>query len=390
MTTVLEKCGVTEEIIKFLKRKGLIVPEKIESVENPLRSPSEDWFFSIADRFTPPLSKAENEVFKKVPYLLSLQILKSIDLEIDVSAVLYDALERVKTEIEKAEEKVAAILAILRIFHGCLDYNVLKYDRHLEYHEYEESPVGHIFKRLKEILSKATKDVHDKEDWVNQKLLEILAGTRRILLVNEYSISCKEVYKILKKEIPNIDSLSPNEVVEKIKKDYPDIFEIVKEFSEGFYKFPEEFITDSLISKDVNPLEKIIENKRRAKETLNEICSKLNIDEANELERIVEIIDEFSAIQEIEGAAAAGVHPRMKNRIFDVLIEGYDQLKTILKSNINLIKSEFREKVSFLLEGEDIPSKFIADREFVTEGEKLFDGKVRELYFEEIERWKKL
>lgn len=41
---------------------------------------------------------------------------------------------------------------IQRLLHAALDYNYLKYDRHFEYHEYKQSPVGFHWQRLKRLV----------------------------------------------------------------------------------------------------------------------------------------------------------------------------------------------------------------------------------------------
>jgi hypothetical protein len=387
--TVLEKCGITARIIQCLKIKGLVVPEQIKPVEKPLRSPSEEWFYSIADRFTPPLSQAEKEVYMKSPHLLCLKILDSVNLLFEVSNILYDALEAVKQKL-KGEEAVAAILAILKVFHGCLDHNYLKYDRHLEYHEYEESPVGYYWKKLQKLCKKASQkaNIKDKNRWVNEKILQLISGPRRILVTSEYAICCKHVYADLKRKIPNLENLSINSILKKIKTDFPDFFEVIKVYSESFYRSLTEFLRDSIMAKHIDPLKEIVKSKEVSSEAIREVKNNLSEKDAQEFERTLEIIEDFLAIQEFEGLIAYGIKKNRENRLFDVLIKAYDVLQAILTLNIEFVKPKYKEFVRSLLTAEDVPSKYVAVRRLISEGEYCFDENVERLYLDELRRWK--
>lgn len=380
--TVLEKCKISAEIIKSLKREGLVVPKKIQPVKKPLRSPSEEWFYSIADRFTPPLTLAEKEVFINFPLLFSLQILDAANFFFEVSSILYEALEKVETELKKDEEKLAAILAILRIFHGSLDYNYLKYDRHLEYHQYKESPVGYHWQRLKKFCFKAAKrdKVKNPKDWVNRKVLEIISGPRRLLITNEYAIACKRLYKLIKKKVSDFD-------LKEIKTKHPNLFEIIRQYSKSFHRLPQEFLKDVFRARDINPYEEMMKKRRISIKVIEEIKSKLSPKEADEFERTVEIIEEFLSVQELEGLIAAGTKKNTEIGFFDALLEGYDRLKALLISNPKLVKPKYKKRMIEFLKAEDMFSKYVAARKLVTERGFLFIKQVENLYAKEIKRW---
>lgn len=388
-STILEYCGITDEIIRHIKKKGLIIPDKIKPVKEPLKSPSEEWFYSIADRFTPPLTEAEVEVYKNSPHLLCLDILKAVSLFIELSNVLYEALEKVKINL-KNEEAIAAILSVLRIFHGCLDNNYLKYDRHLEYHEFEKSPVGYYWKKLKNICIKAARkaEVMNPDNWAEGKILKLISGPRRMLISSEYAICCELVYRKIKEIIPNVNKYSIKQIEEKINKDYPDFFEVIKKYSKSFYRLPEEFIKDSIFSKETNPLKDAMKSKKITMKVIEEISSILDDEDAEEFERVVEAIEDFLAIQELEGIIAYGIAPNIKNHLFDVLDEGYDQLNSILLGNMEFVKPRYREPVRSLLRAEDVPSKHVALRKIMSEGDDFFVKKVEVLLANELRRWR--
>lgn len=386
-SSVLQKCGIPDEIIHSLKKIGLIVPEKIVSVKEPLRSPSEEWFYQIADRFTPPLDKAEIVVFRKHPYLLTLDILKGVDILFTVSSTLYDALEKVKTNL-KDEESVAAILSVLRVFHGCLDNNYLKYDRHLEYHEYEISPVGYYWNLYEKMCIKAAKrgKMVNPEEWAKLKMLDIISGPRRHILSSEYAICCNEIFVQMDNNI-NIKLDNITEILNYMKKENKELHSIIIKYSELFYRSPEIFLRDCIALGPKNPFNQIMKRKQQAIDTISEIKSYLTETDAMEFERIVEAIEGFLAIQELEGTIAYGEVKGIKNHIFDVLIVGFAQLNDILINNQNYIKSEKRQEILELLKAEEIPMQFMAVRKIITEMEYSFNDRIEKRYIDELSRW---
>lgn len=389
--TVLEKCGISKEMMIFLKKKGLVIPIEIKPFEKHFRSPSEEWFYSIADRYTPPLSEAEIEVYKIAPHLLSLKIQRSVELLMDTSIVLQEALDKVE-QIDKDEEKLAAVLSILRIFHGCLDYNHLKHDRHLEYHEYKESPVGYYWWKFRKLIEKAAKksQISKPEEWINQKSLEIISAPKRPRIVSEYHIAISEVYKKLADNIENIDSLSVQQIIERVEKDFPNLFETIQKFAEEFFRPIDGFIKDCIISKGSNYLEKLIKNKLKSEMALKEVCSKLSEMDAQELMRIVDILDDFANAQDIEGTIFYGLHPYAKNYLTDILIKGYDKLRDLLLLHPQMINPKYKHEVLGLLKAEDVPSKFVANREFMVKLEKFFNEDVVKLCRAAVETWRKI
>lgn len=367
--------------MRFFKKKGLVIPAEIKPFEEHFRSPSEEWFYSIADRFTPPLSKAEAEVFKMAPHLLSLEIQRSVELLMDVAIILHDALNKVD-QLDKNEEKLAAILSILRIFHSCLDYNHLKHDRHLEYHEYKDSPVGYYWWKFRELVEKAAKKsgVSHPERWANQKLLEIISVPRRLRITSEYLIVTSEMYKKLKEKIEEVDFLPVEEIVKRIKSECPDLFEIIQKLAEEFFRPIDAFIMDCVTSKGADHLEKLVESRNKSQAALNEVCSRLSKTDAQELVRIVDILDDFAGAQDIEGTIKCRLNIFWHVDEARKIIKGYDKLRDFLLSHQEMINPEHKSEVLSLLKAEDVPSKFIADREFMVKVKKFFRKDIAKLY----------
>ncbi len=167
--TVLEKLGVSNDIVGFFKLRGLVVPERFRRRSDYLRSPSSEWFVGIADAYAPPLSSEEDELFRRSVRALSWKIVSGAVSLVEFSFFMKRAFDRVDS-LEDSPERVAALYAILHLLHACLDYCYLKYDRHLEYHDYLESPVGYWFGELRRYSS--VLGVGEKE---------LLRGARRVL-----------------------------------------------------------------------------------------------------------------------------------------------------------------------------------------------------------------
>lgn len=174
--TVLEKCGITNGIIKRLRKGGLIVPPKVKPFRKYLVSPSEDWFSYVADQFAFPLSVKERKFYIQNPSEFCKDLIRNTKFFVKTTGILYDAFK--KTKGLRREEALAAKLAIIRIFHACIESTHLKYDRHMEYHQYKKSPVGFYWNRLRELCLLAARNakVPDEEMWAKEKMLQIISG----------------------------------------------------------------------------------------------------------------------------------------------------------------------------------------------------------------------
>lgn len=176
MSTVLEKYGITNKTVRYLLARGLFVPKKVRPVKNPIRSPSEEWFYQAADRFTPPLSVQEKKLYIQHPDKFCKELLKGVKFLIRICELLYVTSDR--TQRLSPDEAIASLLVIQRVFHAALDYNYLKYDRHLEYHDYKESPVGYQWQRLRKICVQAARNakIENTEEFAYKKMLELISG----------------------------------------------------------------------------------------------------------------------------------------------------------------------------------------------------------------------
>ena len=202
--TILEKCGITKRIINGLIKKGLFVPKKVRPVKKPIRSPSEEQFYRVADRFTPPFTKKEKEFYIKNPNIFCEHLIKNAKFFVKTGELLYDTSEKAQKSLP-VKKAIAALLVIQRISHALLDYNYLKYDRHLEYHDYKESPVGYYWQKLKKLCLLAalkTKKPNPKE-LATQKMLELISGYGIIIKSSKSKKRAQGAYKFLVSSLKN-------------------------------------------------------------------------------------------------------------------------------------------------------------------------------------------
>ncbi len=385
---ILEKLGIFDDIIYLFNKRGLVVPESISPVSNPLRSPSEEWFYSIADRYTPPLDEIEREVFNECPHLLVIKIYDSVNLLYDLSIILHKALD----DIEKlnTEEKIVALLSLMYIFHGCLDNNYLKYDRHLEYLNYDISPVGYWWKKLKNILSNALKDktIANFNEHLNNLMFKIIKAPRRLIITNEYHIICAKLYEEVRK-YQNQDFNSDN-VLQNIKEKNNKLYRKILEYSALFYTEPEKFVRDTLLIKgNRSKVDTLYRSKEDTIKAIQELKKLLPTEMKYELERAIEVIEDFIFIQELEGLMAYGKKKNCEYGIFDVLLRCFNMLKTLLNSHPEFINVQYRVHViNMLNNAQTVPEQFVADREIVVNLNKYFVNSITDAVMKEIRRWK--
>ena len=220
--TVLEKCGITKRIINGLIKKGLFVPQKVRPVKKPMRSPSEEQFYRVADRFTPPLTKKEKEFYIKNPNIFCEHLIKNAKFFVKTGELLHDTSEKAQKSLP-AKEAISALLVIQRIYHAALDYNYLKYDRHLEYHDYKESPVGYYWQKLKKsclLAALKTKKPNPKE-LATQKMLELISGYGIIIKSSKSKKRAQKAYKFL------VSSLKDKRLTQELNS----LVEVFRQFS---------------------------------------------------------------------------------------------------------------------------------------------------------------
>lgn len=201
MQTVLEKCGITNGMIRKLKHEGLSVSKQVRPYKNAMKSPSEGWFYYVADRFTPPFTKKERNYYIKNPEKFCKDLLKNTEFFRNTAGILYNAFRNLKKL--NNEEALAANIALIRLFHASIETLYLKYDRHFEYHDYKQSPVGFHWFRLKELCLSAAKNatIPNPKTWAEEKILQLFSGYGIVKKSQKTKRIAQQAYAEIKKNL---------------------------------------------------------------------------------------------------------------------------------------------------------------------------------------------
>ncbi len=384
--SVLEKAGISNEAIKLSKTEGLIIPRRMKPFPKAFRTPGEDWLYHSADRFTPPLSNEERDRYVRDPYLFCKDLIERLSFFSKMSGRLFEAAKRIEENTD-GEEALAGYLAILYLFHACGDYNYYKYDRHFEYHEYEESPVGYYHRRLKAFCFTAAqrKDVQKSGEWAEQKMLEVISSSLddRIGMHLKYLLSRQQTRRQISKLILNFQELSTEDLLGAIEARDSSLCRAITERAGFFFKTPAEFVGECVEAIDFNVEEEIEKSKERTKKAFLEITSGLSPEEKDEFTEVVKAIHEFSLTQQKEVFIFYGITPS-GNHLLEPFLIAWERTREIIGKHPELVNKKYATEAQRILSEEN---PVVGARGIVRKGEDLFRAGVRKLYLEELERW---
>lgn len=389
MSTLLQKCGITNEIVNNLKKRGLFIPRRMRKSPRIMKSPSEEWFYYAADQFTPPLTKKELKEYIDKPEKFSQDFIKSLKFFTEVSGILYHAVKRLEdlNDVEIA----SATLAILHIFQSAMDYLYYKYDRHLEYHEYKDSPVGYYWIRLRQLCKIVADNMkaEDPERWAKQRLLDIVSCPRgELTMAAKYSIECEKKYNELEEKVGDLASFSIDALIKKLENDFTEDYERILQTAQLFYRYVDEFLSDCLNSKGLKTAEQLSKTRSVSQKAHSEVKSGLKErDLITEFEKAVNAIDSFIRVQEEETFIFYGITPQRESHVLNVGFKAIDYLNKVIRRNPNFVIGARRKTILEMLEPEDPPSRIVAARKVIYELEKIFIQDIKEIYNAEMARW---
>lgn len=386
MATVLEKCGINAALIKLFKAKGLSVRTKITPFSNFMRSPSENWFSSITDRFTPPLEPSEKKVMIADSYILSHKVVEGATLLSELSGVLHEALSICEKALS-GEEAIAALLSINHIFISCLHLNYLKFDRHLEYHDYSESPVGHYWQKFSALSLKAAEKLpeEEREQWARERMLQILKGRVRMSKTSEYAVACANVKSAIDKEkVPTVDASS---TLNYIHDNSASLYGEISVYSNYFRRSLAEFVSDCIAIGDRDPEKKFRATCEAATRAVEEVKANLSQSEAEELDKIRGILGDFLLAQENEGFIFFGIVPHGHFHVTDTPFDAVSILSELLQKDWSYVQPQHRKEFEDVLKDADPPSRMIASTRLASDLENCLTTSVQKLLYEELDRW---
>lgn len=320
--TLLSRLGFTGDLVRLFKYLGIVVEERITPRNEKFTSPSSQWFVDIADRYTPPLSPDEAEEFRSNPRKLSARIVRGAMSVVFLSYLLNNILDR-SEDLEPCERAAASYLSLV-LFHGCFDYCYLKYDRHLEYHDYPESPVGYYWRRFMDGIDRvAALLAVERSDVLNTLLsspLRLIESRSRLLEAGS----------------------SPKRMMER-------------------------------------DLEKC-----RLLLRLYDMDRDLGL----ELLFLSQVLAEFMDAQEIEGSIMSVSYGELGlEGVFSVIFRSMSVLRELFLSSPEVFSPRHRGLVEALLEPTDPVGVFTSARRFLELGPSIFREDVADIIRGELERW---
>lgn len=386
MVTVLEKCGINTALIKLFKAKGLLVRKKIAPFPNFMRSPSEEWFSSITDRFTPSLEPSEKRAMIADPYIFSHKVVEGTTLLSELSGVLHEALSVCEEKLS-GEEAVAALLSINHIFISCLHFNYLKFDRHLEYHDYSESPVGHYWQKFSALCLKAALKCpkEAREQWARERMLQILGGRIRMSKALEYVVTCANIGSIVKrKKVPTEDVRS---TLDHIRSTSASLYQEISIYCDYFRKTVTEFVSDCIAVSGDSPEKTFKVACEASVRAMREVKANISQFEAEELDKTRDVIDAFLLAQEAEGFIFSGVTPYGHFHVVDTAFDTINALSELFKKDWTHVQPLHKKELEDVLKNADPPSRMIAATRLASDFENCLIESVQKLLYEELDRW---
>ncbi len=133
--TILAKIGISDEIVKKWKKKGLKITYPMKPNKKFFKSDDGKLFVETADRFVVPLSRREIDIYTKSPYRFRKDFLENIKIYRDFYKFLVIYRERIK-DLKTYHEKASALLSLSYLFQLVMDHHYYHFDRYLVYENY--------------------------------------------------------------------------------------------------------------------------------------------------------------------------------------------------------------------------------------------------------------
>lgn len=391
LTTVLEKCGATDQFVKNLLKKGLFVPKKIQKYPKPLHPSHAHKALYELEKTIPRFTKKERKEYIREPYKFYMDALKATEFATLVVGELIKIVPNIK-RIDNLEEKIAAALTLIRIFFANYDFNYLKYDRDIEYYEFEESVTGYFWQKVLKLCKLAFGGRGE------ERFLEIITGTPFIYKTIKYSLAKSEIKRKLTRYIKStsIDDEKANKILVRLSTKDKELYNEILWIAEHFYKYPKDIIKESLSEKGKVNLNRLIKLKKLGHQYFLEaykiIVSK-NFVWAEELNDSYRAIEVFMRLNEKTGFIVRGKTPQGNGYFYnDSLLVLFDIIKRAITNNPQIIKKnklKNLQKVLNKVEEMKIIGVTPGIKYFLMEFEKhrFFSDKINNLYDLELRRW---
>jgi hypothetical protein len=199
--TVLEKIGISHQIVKNWKSQGIKITYPMRERKNYMKSEDGVVFVESADKYVPPLTKKETKLYTKYPERFRDDFMKNVSLYFQFHTFLFDKaqlLENLKTP----KEKLSSALSLMYLFLSAMDHHYYHYDRYLVYEDYPQTPLGYWWSQLKIYHSQVFNEKVSKTK-PTENFLKLLSGDINTLSKFKTNLS-KDDYKGLLQTLKSI------------------------------------------------------------------------------------------------------------------------------------------------------------------------------------------
>lgn len=391
LETVLYKCGADKEFVQNLLKEGLFVPKQIQEHPKPLHPSHAHPALYNLEKSIPRFTEKEREEYIKEPYKFYLDALKASEFATWVAGELITIVPNVKN-ISDLEEKVTAALSLIRIFFANYDFNYLKYDRDIEYSEFEESVTGHFWQKALK-LSKMAFGKNGEE-----RFLAIIAGMPFVYKSIKYTLAkITAKNKLLKYfDLSDIDDKKASTILSQLTVKDKELYEEVLQIAEHFYKYPKDVIKESSSENGKIDLERLIKLKEKGQkyflETYKMLVTK-NFIWAEELNDSFRAIEVLMRLNEKTGFIVRGKTPQGNGYfyndslfvLFEIIKKAIaDKPEIIKKNKMNVAQDVFKKAEEMKIIGVTPGIKYFL-MEF--EKQRFFSDKINNMYDSELKRW---
>jgi hypothetical protein len=390
-TSVLQKCGASDDFVKKLLERGFYVPMEIQRHPKPLHPSHAHPLLYELESQIPRFTEEEKRKYIEEPYNFYLDAVRSAELHAWIIGELLNIVPNV-LKLEDPEEKVAASLALIRLFFASYDFNILKYDRDIEYHEFEESVTGYFWQKGVALCDSVFPGEGEK------KLIKILAGTPFLYDSMYYYLALKAIQEKLKKR--NIDFHSKNEweLLKKISSKEKDIWEEICWVAKRFYKYPKDVIHDLFRQIELS-LDTLLGQKLEAQKEFFKVFQALlerDVRLAEDFINTVKAIDIIMRTNERIDFIVFGKTPQGNGYVInDSVIKLFEIVKSSLETHPELIRKEKEQKLTETFRKvEEMKSIGLTPgiKYFLTrfENDLFLSQRIYILYMSELKRWQKI
>jgi len=193
--TVLEKIGITDEMVKKWKKKGLKITYPIKQNPHWFKSADGEVFIENADKFAPLFTNKETKLYIRDPEKFRKDFQKNLRFFRKFCDFVYERQKLV--DKLKGEDKIAGLLSLIYLFQRAMDYHYYHWDRHIVYEDYPQTPAGYWWKKLRDLYTKVTKKKVSK-DRLPEDFLKLIARDEEILKEFQKNLSKNDFFQLKK------------------------------------------------------------------------------------------------------------------------------------------------------------------------------------------------